>query len=181
LFVRHFNLSVTDLHTITVQNGAIGLQMVTIHRTGLLSGAIDRARRQTHNGRWSKRSVLSSGYSALVHIPSAGPRNAGLRSGAIDERRIAAQMATWFEALGGEVEREDVRPGRPKPAPDKETTFRGWNDCMGGTPDGPTASTRGWVGSDIHGPPNSFSGERGLSFSWSSQLCRQSPPASLRR
>ena len=49
----------------------------------------------------------------LVHMPSVGPRNVGLRSGAIDEGRIAAQVATWFEALGGEVEREDVYPGRP--------------------------------------------------------------------
>ena len=49
----------------------------------------------------------------LVRIPSVGPRNAGPRSGAIDERRIAAHVATWFEALSGEVEREDVYPGRP--------------------------------------------------------------------
>jgi acetylornithine deacetylase/succinyl-diaminopimelate desuccinylase-like protein len=49
----------------------------------------------------------------LVHIPSVGPRNAGPRSGAIDEGRIAAQVAIWFETLGGEVEREDVYPGRP--------------------------------------------------------------------
>ena len=49
----------------------------------------------------------------LVHIPSVGPKNAGLRSGAVDESRIAAQLATWFKALGGEVEREDVYPGRP--------------------------------------------------------------------
>src|ERR1700722_5008185 len=49
----------------------------------------------------------------LVHIPSVGPRNAGPRSGAIDEGRIAAQVAIWFETPGGEVEREDVYPGRP--------------------------------------------------------------------
>ena len=49
----------------------------------------------------------------LVRIPSVGPGNAGPRSGAIDERRIAAQAATWLEALGGKVESEDVYPGRP--------------------------------------------------------------------
>jgi hypothetical protein len=31
-------------------------------------------------------------------------------SGAIDDDRIAVQAAIWFEALGGEVEREDVYP-----------------------------------------------------------------------
>ena len=49
----------------------------------------------------------------LVHIPSVVRRNAKVRSGAIDEGRIAAQVAIWFDALGGEVEREDVYPGRP--------------------------------------------------------------------
>ena len=49
----------------------------------------------------------------LVQIPSVGPGNAGPRSGAVDEDRIAAQVAAWFEALGGIVEREDVYPGRP--------------------------------------------------------------------
>ena len=48
-----------------------------------------------------------------VRIPSVGPRNAGPRSGAIDEGRIAAQAATWLEALGGKVVSEDVYPGRP--------------------------------------------------------------------
>jgi hypothetical protein len=37
----------------------------------------------------------------LVHVPR-GRRNPGLRSGAIDEGRIVAQVATWSEALGGE-------------------------------------------------------------------------------
>jgi acetylornithine deacetylase/succinyl-diaminopimelate desuccinylase-like protein len=49
----------------------------------------------------------------LVRIPSVGPRNARPPFGAIDEGRIAAQEATWFEAFGGEVEREDVYPRRP--------------------------------------------------------------------
>ena len=49
----------------------------------------------------------------LVRIPSVGARNAGPRSGAINEGQIAAQASAWFEALGGGVEREDVYPGRP--------------------------------------------------------------------
>ncbi len=48
----------------------------------------------------------------LVRIPSVGPANAGPRSGIVDEGRIAAQTAAWFEAHGGEVEQEDVHPGR---------------------------------------------------------------------
>ncbi len=49
----------------------------------------------------------------LVQIPSVGPANAGARSGASDESRIAAQVAEWFRAFGGDVEQEDVHPGRP--------------------------------------------------------------------
>jgi succinyl-diaminopimelate desuccinylase len=68
----------------------------------------------------------------LVRIPSVGPRNAGLRSGATDEGRIAAQAATWFEALGGEVEREDVYPGRPN-------TYGVWR-----------GRTDRWIAVDVH-------------------------------
>jgi acetylornithine deacetylase/succinyl-diaminopimelate desuccinylase-like protein len=68
----------------------------------------------------------------LVHIPSVGPRNAGLRAGAIDESRIAAQVATWFEALGGEVECEDVFPGRPN-------TYGVWR-----------GQTDRWIAVDVH-------------------------------
>jgi hypothetical protein len=37
---------------------------------------------------------LSSSLQRRVHIPSVGPRNAGLRSAAIDESRMASQVAT---------------------------------------------------------------------------------------
>lgn len=68
----------------------------------------------------------------LVHIPSVGPRNAGPRSGAIGEGRIAAQAAAWFEALGGEVERADVYPGRPN-------TYGVWR-----------GQTDRWIAVDVH-------------------------------
>lgn len=68
----------------------------------------------------------------LVRIPSVGPGNAGLRSGAIDESRIAAQVATWFEALRGAVEREDVYPGRPN-------TYGVWR-----------GQTDRWIAVDVH-------------------------------
>ncbi|MBV8285669.1 MAG: M20/M25/M40 family metallo-hydrolase [Hyphomicrobiales bacterium] len=68
----------------------------------------------------------------LVRIPSVGPRNAGPRSGAIDEGRIAAQVAAWFEALGGEVEREDVYPGRPN-------TYGSWR-----------GQSDRWIAVDVH-------------------------------
>ena len=68
----------------------------------------------------------------LVQIPSVGPGNAGPRSGAVDEGRIAAQVAAWFEALGGLVEREDVYPGRPN-------TYGLWR-----------GRTDRWIAVDVH-------------------------------
>jgi acetylornithine deacetylase/succinyl-diaminopimelate desuccinylase-like protein len=68
----------------------------------------------------------------LVRIPSVGPGNAGPRSGAIDEGRIAAQAATWLEALGGKVESEDVFPGRPN-------TYGVWR-----------GQTDRWIAVDVH-------------------------------
>ena len=68
----------------------------------------------------------------LVPIPSVGPANAGPRSGAIDEGRIAAQAATWLEALGGKVESEDVFPGRPN-------TYGVWR-----------GQTDRWIAVDVH-------------------------------
>lgn len=56
---------------------------------------------------------LVSWLRELVQIPSVGPRNAGPRSGAGGEAEIASRLVDWFEALGGEVHREDVFPGRP--------------------------------------------------------------------
>ena len=67
-----------------------------------------------------------------VRIPSVGPGNAGPRSGAIDEGRIAAQAATWLEALGGKVESEDVYPGRPN-------TYGVWR-----------GQTDRWIAVDVH-------------------------------
>lgn len=68
----------------------------------------------------------------LVRIPSVGPVNAGPRSGPSSEARISAQIAEWFRALGGEVQIEDVYPGRPN-------VYGIWR----------TDSPR-WIGVDVH-------------------------------
>lgn len=49
----------------------------------------------------------------LVAIPSVTPDQAGPRAGAAGEGAIAAALANWFTALGGEVYTEEVLPGRP--------------------------------------------------------------------
>jgi acetylornithine deacetylase/succinyl-diaminopimelate desuccinylase-like protein len=49
----------------------------------------------------------------LVQIPSVGPVNAGVRSGACSEARLAEQVAAWFTAFGAQVETEEVYAGRP--------------------------------------------------------------------
>jgi acetylornithine deacetylase/succinyl-diaminopimelate desuccinylase-like protein len=68
----------------------------------------------------------------LVQIPSVGPANAGPRSGPCDESRIAAQVTEWFRAFGGEVEQEDVFPGRPN-------TYGIWR-----------GQTNRWIAVDVH-------------------------------
>jgi len=49
----------------------------------------------------------------LVCIPSVAPAQAGPRAGAPGEGQVAAAVAGWFRELGGEVEVEEVLPGRP--------------------------------------------------------------------
>lgn len=56
---------------------------------------------------------LAHWLSELVQIPSVTPNQAGPRAGEPGEARLAAQLAEWFAALGGEVIREEVLPGRP--------------------------------------------------------------------
>ncbi len=51
--------------------------------------------------------------SRLVQIPSVAPEMAGLRAGKTGEARIAAAVADWFTAFGGEVHQHEVKPGRP--------------------------------------------------------------------
>jgi hypothetical protein len=51
-------------------------------------------------------------YSAWFAFRASGRGTPGRAPARFDEGRIAAQVATWFEALGGEVEHEDVYPGR---------------------------------------------------------------------
>ena len=68
----------------------------------------------------------------LVQIPSVGPANAGARSGKCDESQIAARVTEWFRAFGGEVEQEDVSPGRPN-------TYGIWR-----------GQTNRWIAVDVH-------------------------------
>jgi acetylornithine deacetylase/succinyl-diaminopimelate desuccinylase-like protein len=51
--------------------------------------------------------------SRLVRVPSVNPAQAGPRAGEPGEGRLAARVAEWFRQLGGEVETEEVLPGRP--------------------------------------------------------------------
>jgi succinyl-diaminopimelate desuccinylase len=56
---------------------------------------------------------LAHWLSRLVQIPSVTPNQAGPRAGTPGEARLAAQLAEWFAALGGQVIRDEVLPGRP--------------------------------------------------------------------
>ena len=56
---------------------------------------------------------LAHWLSKLVQIPSVSPHQAGPRAGEPGEGRLAAQLAEWFAALGGQVIRDEVLPGRP--------------------------------------------------------------------
>ncbi len=78
---------------------------------------------------------ITAWLTRLVQIPSVGPANAGARSGASSEARLAAQLAEWFAAFGAQVETEDVYPGRPN-------VYGIWRGA-----DDPAA---GWLAVDIH-------------------------------
>jgi acetylornithine deacetylase len=56
---------------------------------------------------------LAHWLSQIVQIPSVTPQQAGPRAGKPGEGRLAEQLAEWFTALGGQVIRDDVLPGRP--------------------------------------------------------------------
>ncbi|MFN8454973.1 MAG: M20/M25/M40 family metallo-hydrolase [Anaerolineae bacterium] len=56
---------------------------------------------------------LAAWLSRLVQIPSVSPDHAGPRAGVMGEARLAAEVARCFRELGGEVEVEEVLPGRP--------------------------------------------------------------------
>ena len=56
---------------------------------------------------------MAAWLSRLVQIPSVSPDQAGPRCGQPGEARLAAAVAGWFAALGGEVHTEDVLPHRP--------------------------------------------------------------------
>lgn len=56
---------------------------------------------------------LAEWVSKLVQIPSVTPSQAGQKAGQPGEARIAAQIADWFTAFGGEVVQELALPNRP--------------------------------------------------------------------
>lgn len=56
---------------------------------------------------------LAEWLSRIVKIPSVNPAQAGPHAGTPGEGQLAAQLAKWFEELGGEVHTEEVLSGRP--------------------------------------------------------------------
>jgi acetylornithine deacetylase/succinyl-diaminopimelate desuccinylase-like protein len=56
---------------------------------------------------------LAGWLSRLVQIPSVSPEQAGPRSEAPGEARLAGEVAAWFREFGGEVISEEVLPSRP--------------------------------------------------------------------
>ncbi|MEM7118706.1 MAG: M20 family metallopeptidase [Chloroflexota bacterium] len=49
----------------------------------------------------------------LVQIPSVNPAHEGPRAGKVGELALATAVSDWFRQFGGEVELEEVLPGRP--------------------------------------------------------------------
>ena len=56
---------------------------------------------------------LAEWLSRLVQIPSVAPDQAGPRSGAPGETRLAGEIAGWFREFGGEAYTQEVFPDRP--------------------------------------------------------------------
>ena len=56
---------------------------------------------------------LAGWLSRLVQIPSVNPAQATQRAGTPGEAKIAAQLAEWFQAFGGEVHTQEIYPNRP--------------------------------------------------------------------
>jgi acetylornithine deacetylase/succinyl-diaminopimelate desuccinylase-like protein len=56
---------------------------------------------------------LAAWLSRLVRIPSVSPDQAGPRSGAPGEARLAEEVAAWFREFGAEVVSQEVLPSRP--------------------------------------------------------------------
>lgn len=76
--------------------------------------------------------IAAEWLSRLVQIPSVTPSQSKNREDISGEARIAAALAEWFRALGGEVVLDEVQPGRPN-------VYGIWR----GT------SSR-WIGMDVH-------------------------------
>src|SRR4051794_7897584 len=55
---------------------------------------------------------LAEWLSRLVRIPSVNPAQAGPRALVPGEARIAASVEGWFREFRGQVERDEVAPGR---------------------------------------------------------------------
>jgi len=56
---------------------------------------------------------LAEWLSRLVRIPSVNPAQAGPKAGVPGEAALAAAVREWFQEFGGEVDGEEVYPGRP--------------------------------------------------------------------
>jgi acetylornithine deacetylase/succinyl-diaminopimelate desuccinylase-like protein len=56
---------------------------------------------------------LAEWLSRIVQIPSVSPDQSGPRAGVPGEGRLAAEVAHWFQAFGGEVHRDEILPDRP--------------------------------------------------------------------
>lgn len=76
--------------------------------------------------------TIASWLSRLVQIPSVAPLQAGPRAGTPGEAALADALESWFRELGGEVEREEVLPGRHN----LYATWRG--------------ESAGWAAVDVH-------------------------------
>ena len=76
--------------------------------------------------------AIAGWLSRLVRIPSVAPLQAGARAGTPGEAALADALEGWFRELGGEVEREEVLPGRHN----LYATWKGDSD--------------GWAAVDVH-------------------------------
>lgn len=69
---------------------------------------------------------IADWLSRLVQIPSVNPAQAGPRAGEPGETRIGDAVAEWLRALGGEVRRHEVLPGRRNVYATWEGSGSGW-------------------------------------------------------
>lgn len=76
--------------------------------------------------------TIADWLSRLVQIPSVAPMQAGPRAGIPGEAALADALEGWFREFGGEVQREEVLPGR-------SNLYATWKGEMDG-----------WAAVDVH-------------------------------